>query len=240
MKWVVVALTVVSSFVAIDVYAWGNKEAKLAKKQAKAEAKVQKKSEKQKNGIKNWQMTRFRYADVTTAIEKNGKLTPEDIAVKANVEEVQSVLDGLIAGYVTVVNILDGYVEIEEGNAVAGLVATKVENGKSVADAVGELTADEKTAYDKYIEWIKDGETAGKLAIADEDLEKIMTAGATAKEQMSVIKEKVKGQQGMKMALAKDLATLAKIGGSTAKGGMMLKGILEREKKAKKLLVVDK
>lgn len=239
MKWTMVVLLLGLSIASGDAFAWGNREARLAKKQAKAEARAERKAAKQKNGIKNWQMTRFRHSEVSAAIEANGKLSAEDIAVKAHVEEVQPILDGLIAGYVTVVNILDGYVEIEEGNAIAGLVAKKVEGGKSIADAAGELSADEKAAYDKYLQWIKDGENVGKVAIADEDLEKIMNAGTEAKEQFAAIKEKVKGQPGMKVAILKDAVTVAKLGGSMAKGAMMLSGILKRERKAKKLLITE-
>lgn len=225
------AIAIMSATVgfAIDAVAWGNKEAKAERKAAKAE--------KSKHAIKQWQATRFRNADVTAAIEKNGKLSVEDVAVKVNLEEAQPMIDALLSGYVTIVNILDGYAEVEEGNAVVGVISSKMSAGKSLADAESELSATEKTAYDKYLSWLKGGENAGKVAIADEDLAKIMEVATTFKDQWSELKGKVKGAKESKAALAKDFVTVAKIAGSSAKGGMMLKDILLREKQAKKILV---
>lgn len=222
-------------FCTVDTYAWGKKESK----QAKAEARAEKKAEKQKTGIKDWRLTRYKFNEVNAAIEKNGKVTAEDIKVTCNVEEAQNMVDGLIAGYITVVNILEGYVEIEEGNAIAGLVAKKVEGGKSIDSALADLSAKEKSEYDKYLQWLKDGENAEKLSIEDEDLEKIMTLSSTFKEEWEKLKESIKSKKRSKVALAKDALTAAKIAGSTAKGGLMLKGIIDREKKAKKLLIKE-
>lgn len=221
------AVVVMSAVVGLspDVNAWGNKEAKAERKAAKAE--------KSKHAIRQWQTTRFRNAEVTAAIAANGKLSAEDVAVQCNLEEAQPLVDVLLAGYVTIVNILDGYVEIEEGNAVVGVVSAKMAAGKSLAESEAGLSADEKAAYDKYLAWLKDGENAGKLTIADEDLAKIMEVSTSFKEQWGALKDKVKGN---KMALAKDFVTVAKIAGSSVKGGMMLKDILLREKQAKKIL----
>ena len=221
------------AFSTLDVYAWGNKESK----QAKAVAKAERKAEKQKNGIKEWQLTRFCHSEVQAAIQANGRLAADDIKVTCNLEEAQSLVDALLAGYVTIVNILDGYVEVEEGNAVAGLVAKKVEGGANLADAVAELSASDRNAYEKYMEWLSAGENEGKMAIEDDDLEKIMDVSSSFKEKFAEIKESIKGKKGGKIAAAKDAVTVAKLAGSTAKGGMMLKGILDREKKAKKLMV---
>lgn len=221
------AVVVMSAVVGLspDVNAWGNKEAKAERKAAKAE--------KSKHAIRQWQTTRFRNAEVTAAIAANGKLSAEDVAVQCNLEEAQPLVDVLLAGYVTIVNILDGYVEIEEGNAVVGVVSAKMAAGQSLAESEAGLSADEKAAYDKYLAWLKDGENAGKLTIADEDLAKIMEVSTSFKEQWGALKDKVKGN---KMALAKDFVTVAKIAGSSVKGGMMLKDILLREKQAKKIL----
>lgn len=235
-KLMIVAMTALVGLGSIDAYAWGN----AAKKAAKAEAKAEKSSEKQKNAIKNWQMTRYRYMDVQAAVQRNGKLSTTDIPVVCNLEEAQPILDALLAGYVTIVNIVDAYVDIEEGNAVVGLVTKKMDIGKSRSEAESGLSADEKAAYNKYLDWLKDGKNTGKIAIADEDLEKLMNGASTVKEQLAEIKEKVKGRKGAKMSLVKDGMTAAKIAGSATKGGLLLKGILDREKKAKKLIAEEK
>ena len=227
-------------FCSLDAYAWGNKAAREAKKAAKAEAKASKKADKQKDAIKNWQMTRYRYQDVKSAVENNGKLVSEDLAVTCSLPEVQPIVDGLLAGYVTIVNIVDAYVDVEEGNAIVGLVAKKMELGESRASAEASLSATEKAAYDKYLDWLRSGENVGRVAIDDEELEKLMTGATTFKEQMAEIKEKIKGRKGTKMALAKDAVLVVKLAGSSAKGGLILKGILSREKKAKALIAGDK
>lgn len=238
-KLLTIAIMSVAAGFVTDAGAWGNKEARAERKAAKQAAKAEKKAakaEKSKHAIKQWQATRFRNADVTAAITKNGKLSAEDVAVQCNLEEAQPMVDALLSGYVTIVNILDGYAEVEEGNAIVGVVASKMTAGKSLADAEAELSADERTAYDKYLSWLKGGENAGKVAIADEDLAKIMEVSTSFKEQWGELKEKIKGKKESKTALAKDFVTVAKIAGSSAKGGMMLKDVLLREKQAKKIL----
>ena len=224
-----IACVLLCCFYVNDTFAWGNK--------AKAEAKAEKKAEKQKTGIKDWQMTRFKHMDVSSAISAKGKVEAEDVAVVCNMEEVQPLADALIAGYVTVVNILEKYVEVEEGCAVAGLVAQKVDNGRNASEIIQELSVGDKSALEKYLQWLKAGENGGNISIEDENLEKIMAVATSFKEQIGEIKERVKGRKGSKIALMKDTVTIAKIAGSTVKGGMILKGIIGREKNAKKLLL---
>ena len=229
---ITIACASVCAFAALDANAWGNKE----KKQAKAEAKAAKKAEKQKEGIKNWQKSRFMHDEVAAIVAKNGCLTNSDINVECNVEEMRAVMDMLFAGYVTVVNILDGYIDHEEGNAIAGLVAKKVEGGKTMEVAIAELSESDKKAYDEYAAWLKNGDSTGKLRITDEDIAKIRAAAEGSKERIAEVKEKVKGRKGVGKALLKDTITVGKMSGSIIKGCLMLKGVSDREKAAKKML----
>lgn len=217
----IVALAVLVGFAPANALAFGNAEKKMAK---------------QKNAIKNWQKSRYRHGDVLQFVQKNGKLSAADIAVTCNLQEAQPLIDALLAGYVTVVNIVDSYAEIEEGNAAVGFVSKKIATGKSRADAESELSQEEKTAYDNYLEWLKKGENKGSLTITDEDLDAVLDAATTVKAHIAEIKESVSGRKGANVALAKDSVTAAKIAGSTMKGGFLLKGILDREKKAKALI----
>ncbi len=217
----IVALAALVGFVSTDASAFGNAEQKMAK---------------QKNAIKNWQKSRYRHEDVQQFVQKNGKLSVADIAITCNLKEAQALIDALLAGYATVVNIVDSYAEIEEGNAVVGFVSKKMAAGKSRAEVEAALSETEKTAYDNYLEWLKKGENEGCVAITDDDLERLLNAASTVKEHLAEIKERVNSSNGSKAALMKDSLTAAKIAGSTMKGGFLLKGILDREKKAKALI----
>lgn len=232
MKTAIKVMTVViCTILSTNTYAWGRKN----NSQAAIESKAAAKAEKQKNGIKNWQMTRFKNAEVRSAISANGKLTSSDVAVTCKLPEAQTLMDSIIAGYVSLVNILDGYVEVEEGNAIAGLVATRMNGGKSKSEALEGLSDSEKEAFENYVNWIKEGENEGRLIISDEDLEKIMAA-SNFTQHLASIKQSVSGKMGAKFALARDGITFAKVAGSVTKGGLMLKGILDREKMVKKLI----
>ena len=233
MRKIMLVCAILSCCCVNDAWGWGNKEKREAKKQAKMEAKA----EARKTGIKNWQMTRYRYLDVKSAISAKGKLETEDLAFVCNIEEVQPLADAILAAYVTVVNILDRYAEVEEGNAIAGLVAEKVAGGKAMSEAVGELSVADRESFERYLQWLKNGENAGMISIEEEDLDKILVVVTSFKEQIGEIKARVKGRKGAKVALAKDMITLVKVAGSAAKGGLMLKGIVDREKQAKKLLL---
>ncbi len=218
---IIVAFAALVGFAPADVLAFGNAEKKMAK---------------QRNAIKNWQKSRYRHEDVLQFVQKNGRLDATDIAITCNLQESQPLIDALLAGYVTVVNIVDSYAEIEEGNAAVGFVSKKIAAGKSRAEAEAELSEEEKSAYDDYLKWLRKGENKGRFAITDADLENLLDGASAIKVHIAKIKESVNGRKGANVALAKDSVTAAKIAGSTMKGGFLLKGILDREKKAKALL----
>lgn len=144
------------------------------------------KFEEQKKALKEWAAKRWRTTEVQNLLARKGKVSSVDFYVKCHHEEVQPIVDTLLASYVILVNTAEAYAAFEEGITMSGVVMKKMSKGMTQADAEASLPASEKAAYDKYLNWLRNGKNPG-IVYTLGDLLQIGRGVATFKKQFDAI-----------------------------------------------------
>ena len=259
---IMVGVAAVVGLSAFDAYAWGkkNKDKDAEKKTEQAESGVAKnadatanaeknevvvltekekaKFEKQKKALKTWCANRYQATKVKDLLGRKGKVTTVELYVKCHHEEMQSIVDTLLASYVILVNTAEAYADYEEGIAMSGVVLKKMSKGMAQADAEASLPAAEKAEYDKYLNWLRNGKNPGVVYTLG-DLLRIGKGVATLKKQMDEIVKSFAKDPAAADKVAKDVPVAKELAESVGKGVWALQGVLRRESSAKKLIGVE-
>lgn len=196
------------------------------------------KFEKQKKALKTWCANRYQAAKVKDLLGRKGKVTTLELYVKCHHEEMQSIVDTLLASYVILVNTAEAYADYEEGIAMSGVVLKKMSKGMAQADAEASLPAAEKAEYDKYLNWLRNGKNPGVVYTLG-DLLRIGKGVATLKKQMDEVVKSFAKDPAAADKVAKDVPVVTELAESVGKGVWALQGVLRRERGAKKLIGVE-
>lgn len=248
---IMVGVAAVVGLSAFDAYAWGkkNKDKDAEKKTEQAESGVAKnadatanaeknevvvltekekaKFEKQKKALKTWCANRYQATKVKDLLGRKGKVTTVELYVKCHHEEMQSIVDTLLASYVILVNTAEAYADYEEGIAMSGVVLKKMSKGMAQADAEASLPAAEKAEYDKYLNWLRNGKNPGVVYTLG-DLLRIGKGVATLKKQMDEIVKSFAKDPAAADKVAKDVPVAKELAESVGKGVWALQGVLSQ------------